>query len=154
MKLNVQKRIAAAILEVGRNKVRFDQESLGDIDGAITRNDIRALINENKIWAEKEAGISRARTRKRAEQKKKGRRSGQGSRKGTRKARVSQGKHKSMWISTVRALRKKLREFKEKGAIDKRNYRYAYRVIKSGTIKNKAHLEAFLKERSMLAKAK
>lgn len=150
MKLNVQRRIAAKVLKTGENKVRFDINSLSDIDGAITRSDIRGLIGENKIWAEREKGISRARTRKRAGQKKKGRRSGQGSRKGTKKARTSKGHHKKVWIAAIRALRKKLREFKEKGMISSRDYRHAYLVIKSGTVKSKAHLEAFLKEHGML----
>jgi len=150
MKLDVQRRIAARVLGVGKNRVRFDAASVSDIDGAITRNDIRTLISESKIWAGKEKGISRARARKRAEQKKKGRRSGQGSRKGTKKARTLKGSPKKTWISTVRALRKKLKELKEKGMIGRREYRHAYKVAKSGTIKNKAHLVAFLKEHGML----
>lgn len=152
MNLKVQKKLAAEVLKVGIKRVRFDnsQESLAEIEGAITKEDIRRLIRQGKIWKIKEKGVSRGRARERAEKRKKGRQRGHGSRKGTRNARFSKGKNKKEWIIKIRALRKKLRELRDKGYIERKDYRYTYRVIKSGSIKDRAHLMVYLREKGML----
>ena len=88
MNLTTQKKLAAKILKVGVNRVWIDPEHMEEVSRAITRNSIRALINDGVIKAKPVNGISSYRSKKNAEQKSKGRRKGHGSRKGAKKART------------------------------------------------------------------
>ncbi len=143
MNLLTQRRMAAQVLKVGQGRVWFDPEYLDEISGAVTKDDIRKLIKEGKIKAKQKRGVSRGRARKREIQKKKGRRRGHGSRKGKKYARYPR---KRRWISKIRALRRKLRELKKTGKIDRSTYRKLYALAKGGVFKSKSHLEAYVKE--------
>lgn len=147
MKLNAKKRLAAQILKIGRNRVWVDPTRAEDISAAITREDIRRLIEQGAIRAKPERGISRGRFRKLAAKRKMGRRRGAGSRKGAKRARLLK---KASWIQTVRPLRSRLRELKKEGIIGPREYRKLYRMVKGGAFKSKGHLEAHLKEQGLL----
>lgn len=147
MKLKSQKRLAARILNIGVNRVWIDPARAADVETAISRRDIRRLIHDGTIRARPERGVSRARARKRATKRKKGRGRGRGSRKGAAKARKPK---KEAWIRTVRPLRARLRELKGKGAIDAREYRRLYRMVKGGAFRSKAHLETYLRERGIM----
>ncbi len=72
MNLKTQRRIAAKILKVGINRVRFDPEMLTEIKEAITKSDIRSLIKKGAIMAMHYHSQSRFRVRKKLEQKRKG----------------------------------------------------------------------------------
>lgn len=146
MKLSTQRRLAAEILGIGLNRVWIDPARAPDVAAAITREDIRRLIHGGAIGARPELGVSRARARERALKRKKGRRRGPGSRRGAARARLPK---KLAWIRTVRPLRAMLKELREKGAIDARQYRRLYRMVKGGTIESKAHLRTYLKERGV-----
>ena len=50
--LKAQKRLAADILGVGKNRVKFDPEAQSEIADAITRDDVRELIEDGTIEAE------------------------------------------------------------------------------------------------------
>jgi large subunit ribosomal protein L19e len=143
MDLKTQRRLAARILKTGRNRVYFDPEALEDIDEAVTRDDVRRLIADGAISPRPIIGTSRHRARKRVLQRKKGRQTGHGKRSGTKNARSSK---KRRWISTIRALRTRLRSMKESGDLDTRTYRKYYRMAKSGMFKSKAHMEAYIKD--------
>ena len=147
MKLNLKKRLAAEILKVGVNRVWIDPTRIADVSAAITRQDIRELINLGIIRAKPEHGISRGRFRKRSIKRKKGRRRGVGSRKGAKRARLPK---KTRWIRTVRPLRFRLRELKKEGVIGPGEYRRLYNMIKGGAFRSKAHLETYLRERGLL----
>lgn len=147
MKLNVQKRLAARVLGVGINRVWIDPTRAEEVSAAITREDIKRLIHAGVIRARPERSISRGRARERSAKRRKGKRRGMGSRKGAAGARAPR---KQAWIKRVRALRAKLSELREKGAIDAKEYRRLYRMIKGGAFRSKAHLESYLKERGML----
>lgn len=95
MKLTTQKRIAAQILKTGINRVYLDPEKISDIKEAITKSDIRGLINSGVIRAKSKQGISSFRFKQLKKQKRKGRKSGHGSRKGKQTARLSR---KESWI--------------------------------------------------------
>lgn len=145
--MDVQRRLAARILGVGVNRIWIDPTRAEDVSAAITREDIKRLIRAGVIRARPERSISRGRIRERSAERQKGRRRGAGSRKGAAGARLPR---KEAWIKRVRALRAKLFELKEKGAIDAKEYRRLYRMIKGGAFRSKAHLESYLKERGML----
>jgi len=47
--LHSQRRLAAQILKVGQNRVWIDPERNDDVEGAITRQDVKKLIHEKII---------------------------------------------------------------------------------------------------------
>ncbi len=146
MKLTTQRRMAASILKVGKNRVWFDNEELGGVEEAVTRADIRGLINDKIIQARQKKGTSRGRANFRKGQEKKGRRSGQGTRKGAKGARFPK---KRRWISTIRPIRKTLKELRDSKKIDSITYRKLYGLSKGGIFKSQAHLNSYLKDKKL-----
>lgn len=141
--MKAQKRIAAEILKCSRKRVVFDSSKLDEIKEAITKEDIRKLINSNSITKAQKKGVSRTRAKKRAEQKRKGRKHGQGTRKGKRTARL---KRKDAWKNRIRLQRKFLKELKEKGKISKKEYRSVYKKAKGGFFRSRRHLKLLIGE--------
>ena len=68
MNLTTQKKLAAKILKVGVNRVWIDPEHMEEVSRAITRNSIKALINDGVIKAKPVNGISSYRAKKNAQQ--------------------------------------------------------------------------------------
>ncbi len=134
-----QRRISAAVLKCGVHRVWFDPERLRDIEGAISREDLRALIAEGAIAALRVKGNSRGRARERTAKRAYGHRKGPGSRKGAAGAR---NPRKRAWIRKIRAQRRALREMRDEGAIDRRLYRLMYRRASGGQFRSVAHLKA------------
>ncbi|MBI5347450.1 MAG: 50S ribosomal protein L19e [Candidatus Aenigmarchaeota archaeon] len=148
MDLKSQKRISSRILKCGMSRVWLDPSRISDIANAITSQDIKKLIGEGVIKAEKKKGVSSYRKKKNMEQKRKGRRKGIGRRKGkigTRKP------GKKSWISKIRALRKMLKELRDSGQIEKAGYRKLYKQASGGFFHSRAHLKIYL-ERSGVIK--
>src|SRR4030067_1337770 len=77
--LTSQRRLASQILKVGQNRVWVDPARVEDVEGAITREEVRKLIHEKIIACLPEKGVSRGRAKTVQEKKRKGRRMGQGS---------------------------------------------------------------------------
>ena len=149
MQLRSQKRIAAQLLKVGKNKVWFDEDRLEEIKEAITKIDIKKLIKNLAIQAKPKIGISGWRRRKKQLQKRKGRQKGQGSRKGTPKSRL---KPKRIWIARVRLQRELLKKLKDKNLIDSKNYNNLYRKSKGGFFRSRRHVLLYLKEKGIFKK--
>ncbi|WP_054847397.1 50S ribosomal protein L19e [Methanoculleus chikugoensis] len=135
-----QKRMAAAILKCGINRVWFDPERQADIEGAISRNDLRELIGEGAIRAHPPVkGNSRGRARVRMAKRSYSHRKGPGRRKGAAGARNAS---KRVWIRKIRAQRRTLREMREEGTIDRGLYRLMYRRASGGQFRSVSHLAA------------
>lgn len=147
--LSKQKRIAAQVLKVGVGRVWIDPdpEVTGDIAEAITRADIRGMIEEGIIKEKQKQGVSRGRARERAMKKALGRRKGHGSRKGAKGAR---GGKKRRWITKIRALRRRLKELRDESYVDRTTYRKLYNKAKGGEFRNIAHLNDFIKANGLL----
>lgn len=143
----MQKRVAADILDVGESRVWMDPDRSAEVSTAITRDDVRRLIDSGAIKAKPKKSVSRARARKNQKQRKKGRQRGPGSRKGAKQGRKS---NKREWISKVRPLRRKLRKLRDEGKIDSSVYRTLYRKVKGGAFRSKSHLETHLKDKGLL----
>lgn len=141
MDLKSQRRMAAEVLGVGESRVWMNPEELDSIDEAITRKDIRNLIEGGAIQKKKVKGTSKARAKKNKKQKQKGRRKGHGSRKGTQKARKSE---KDQWMQTIRALRSDLKEMRDEEEISQEQYRELYRKAKGGFFRNRKHLKNYV----------
>ena len=89
MEIKIQKRLAAQILKCSENNIWLDSNRLDEIKEAITKADIRNLIQQDIIRRKPSIGISRFRARKKRLQKRKGRQRGLGSRKGGKKAIIT-----------------------------------------------------------------
>jgi len=137
MNLRGQRRLAAEVMKIGANKVRFNEERLEDVSEALTREDIRALVKSGAITKKPERGVSRGRARERDKQKKKGRQRGKGKRGGTSKARTPK---KRSWINKIRAVRDELKNMREKGEITVSEYRKLYRQAKGNLFQSRRHL--------------
>ncbi len=143
MDLRLQRRLAAAILKCGTNRVWFDPSALEDIAAAATKDDIRELIERGVIKRKPVKGICRARINKKRIRKRKGRGRGHGSRKGKKTARMPR---KLQWMLRIRALRKRLRQLRDSGEIDRRTYRMLYLKAKGGEFRSVAHLNAYIEQ--------
>ncbi|MBP2029235.1 large subunit ribosomal protein L19e [Methanohalophilus levihalophilus] len=136
-----QKKLASKILGCGMNRVWLDPDAAEDIAGAITRADIRDLIEAGQIKAAPVRGVSRGRARVRDAKRKYGHRKGHGSRKGRKGAR---NPRKEQWMKKIRALRRRLKEMRDEGELDRSTYCLVYRKAKGGEYRSVAHLEAHL----------
>src|SRR4030065_1478375 len=127
--LNSQRRLAAQILKVGQNRVWIDPVRMGDVEGSITREEIKKLMHEQIIASLPQQGISRGRAKTIQGKKRKGRRKGPGSHTGSGFAKISR---KEAWMSKIRSLRRRLRELKASRVITESTYRKLYGVAGSG----------------------
>ncbi|WP_436925105.1 50S ribosomal protein L19e [Halosimplex amylolyticum] len=141
--LSAQKRMASDVLDVGKNKIWLDPERQGELADAITREDIRQLVDEGAIRAEAPKGNSRGRARERQEKRAYGHQKGQGSRKGTAGGRENE---KEKWQSKIRAQRNKLRELRDDGTISKSRYRELYDRASGGEFDSVADIERTLED--------
>jgi len=139
--LSAQKRLAADVLDVGENRVWFDPERQGDIADAITREDVRELVDEGAITAKDKQGNSRGRARERQQKRAYGHQKGQGSRKGTAGARQDP---KEDWASRIRAQRDRLREMRDDGTLTTSQYRDLYDKASGGEFDSVADMERFI----------
>ncbi len=146
--LSTQRRLAASELNVGQSRVWIDPdpEAAGELGEAITREDIRAQIEAGKIKALPKKGNSRARIRARAAKRAYGHCKGAGHRKGAKGSRTPR---KEQWMTKIRALRRRLKELREEGQIDKHSYRLLYRKSKGGEYRSTAHLNAYIKTKGL-----
>jgi large subunit ribosomal protein L19e len=147
--LRSQRRLAAQILKIGQNRVWIDPERMGDVEGAITREEVKKLIHEKVIVSLPEKGVSRSRAKVIRGKKRVGRRKGAGSRTGSSHAKISK---KEAWMSKIRSLRKKLRELKASRVITESTYRKVYMIAGSGKFESVAELERYLKANDLWRK--
>lgn len=136
--LKSQKRMASEIMDVGKNRVIIDPEMQDKVEEAITRQDIRNLIEGGAISKKDVKGTSKARAKHSKKQKAKGLRKGHGSRKGSKNARKGS---KEKWMEKIRAIRARLKEMKEDEEISKDEYRKLYDMSKGGFFRDVKHLE-------------
>lgn len=140
--LKSQRRLASQLLKVGDSRIWIDPNRTGDVEVAISREEIRKLIHEGAIRCIPATGVSRGRARAIHEKKKKGLRRGPGTRKGPSTARISR---KEAWMTKIRALRKRLQDLKTRRIITPANYRQLYSMAGSGVFKSVSDLERHIK---------
>jgi large subunit ribosomal protein L19e len=136
-----QRRVAAAIMKCGENRVWFNPERLSDIQNAISREDLKGLIDEGVVSAQQIKGVSRGRARSKIAKRSYGHCRGPGRRRGAAGARHPS---KRAWIRKIRAIRRTLVEMRDAGTIDRHVYRILYRRAAGGQFRSIAHLKAQL----------
>lgn len=144
--LKTQRNIAADILGVGVNRIYIDPDAADEVQMALTRRDIRALIHSGAIQARKIQGISRARAKELHIKRIKGQRRGHGSRKGTKKARSDLRRD---WIYRIRKQRAYLKALRDKNYIDKATYRLLYLRAKGGMFRSANYLKMYIQDNRM-----
>jgi large subunit ribosomal protein L19e len=145
--LSNQKRIASEVLDCGVNRVWMDPEAAAEIAVAITRADIRELVEAGSIKAVPVKGVSRGRARIRDAKRKYGHRKGHGKRKGKQGAR---NPRKEQWMKKIRALRKELKQMREDCSLDRSTYCKVYRKAKGGEYRSVAHLKSHLESQKLI----
>ena len=143
-----QRRLAASELNIGESRVWInpDPELAGALGDAITREDIRSQISDGNIKAKPKKGNSRGRIRAKNAKRAYGHCKGPGHRRGAKGARSPR---KELWMTKIRALRKRLRELRDTGQIDRHAYRLLYRKSKGGEYRSLSHLNAFIKAKGL-----
>lgn len=139
MNLKTQRRLAAKILGVGINRVKFMPEKLNEIKEAITRKDIEELIKEGAIKKKPIKGYKRRGGRKRQKRYRKGRKRGEG------KIKKKVINRKRQYIILIRNLRKYLKNLKNKKIITSKEYRLLRKQAKSGMFKSKKEMIEYIK---------
>ncbi|MDY6774312.1 MAG: 50S ribosomal protein L19e [Candidatus Nanohaloarchaea archaeon] len=130
--LSNQKRMAADVLDVGEDRVWIDPDRTEDVEGALTKQDVRNLIESGVIKKKEKEGTSR---------KDAGGTQGPGSRKGRSGARKSD---KDEWKDKIRALRGRLKELRDEGEISPSEYRELYDMASGGFFRNRKHMELYI----------
>ena len=141
--LRAQRRLAADVLDVGENRVWFDPDEQGEIADAITREDIRELVDQGIIQADEPSGNSRGRARERAAKRSYGHQTGPGSRRGKAGGRQNE---KDEWRNRIRAQRRRLRELRDDGELSSSAYRELYDQAGGGEFDSVADMERFIDE--------
>lgn len=146
MKLTTQKRLAAHVMKCGQTRVWMDPDFEDEISLAITRDDIRRLVDEGAIQKKPVQGVSRGRARYNLRQKRKGQRSGPGRKKGKATSKLSS---KDRWMMKIRPMRKELRKLRDEGKLAPKVYRELYLKAKGNAFRNTAHLRTYISERRL-----
>ncbi|MDY6769058.1 MAG: 50S ribosomal protein L19e [Candidatus Nanohaloarchaea archaeon] len=133
--LSSQKRMAADILDVGESRVWIDPDRVDDVEGAITKQDMRNLIESGVVRKTEKEGTTRRTDRSGGD--------GPGSRSGTAGARKSD---KEEWTEKIRALRSELKDLREDGDISPSQYRELYDKASGGFFRSKKHMELYIEK--------
>ena len=149
MDLKNQRRMAAEVLKCGVNRVYLNPNNMDEIAEAVTRQDIRKLVKEGVIYAKQKAGTSNGRLKARKAQIRSGKRRGHGSRKGGKYARFPK---KRRWISTIRPIRRTLKEYRENGNISRETYRKYYRHSSGGMFRSISHMRGHMESEKAFEK--
>jgi len=129
----------------------LDQDSIEDIKAAITKADIRSLINKGAISKKRVMNTSRFWARSRKKQKSASRQKGHGSRKGKSTARLPP---KREWMNKIRLQRGFIKLLRDKNMVASADYHELYMKSKGGFFRSLRHLKLYTKERDMVKNEK
>ncbi len=149
MRLTLQKRLAAQLLKCSQKKIQIDETRLEEAKEAITKRDVRGLIQDKAIVKKDTNEQSKVRARKKQAQKRKGKQKGAGKRKGTANARSNK---KDEWKAKVRLQRELIKSLKVKEKMDNKTYRTLYNKIGGGFFRSRRHLKLYITERELAKK--
>jgi len=151
MNLKLQKELSAKAYGVGKARVKIDPTQSEEIKDAITRADIKGLVDSGAIKILQKKDTSRHRARARKEKRKKGRARGHGRRRGPATARTPP---KTTWINRVRLQRATISRLKKAGSMTTSTHRELYLKAKGGFFRNRKHLLQYINQHKLATEAK
>jgi len=131
MKLNRKKELVSRTIGVGKGRILFNKERLSEIKEAITKQDIRDLVESKAIMIREITGrrkVERRRTRRRI---------------GSIRKKISNRKRK--YIILTRRLRSYVLGLKKRGAISKDLFWQLRKEIKAKSFKDLSHFKERIK---------
>jgi large subunit ribosomal protein L19e len=134
------------VLKIGQSRVWIDPEKIEDVDGVITRMEIRKLVHEDTIKVLPEIGVSKGRARSLHDKRKRGLRQGAGSKEGKKTARTPE---KQMWEKRIRAIRAHLSDLKNRRIIQNDSYRKLYLIAKGGVFSNISNVDQYIESHKL-----
>ena len=132
MNLRMKKQLAAKVLNVGKDKIIFVPESLGEIKEAITRQDISDLFKNGAILIREQRGRLKTVRRKH--------------RRGIGKVKKKAIDTKRVYMDLTRKLRLSASGLLRMKKINKDQYRNARKMIRASRFKSRRHLMESLNE--------
>lgn len=144
MSIRFAKRAGAYILDRGESAVRIRPDALNDAEKALTKDDIRRLVKEGKIYAIKEKHNKSARSKRLRVARSEGRSRGPGRRRGTRNTRVGR-----VWEKKIRSQRRLLKELKAMKKINTTVFNEYYSHVKGNQYANKATILLHMREQGI-----
>lgn len=142
-----QRLLSARLLKCGVNRVWMNPDQLSDISLALTADDVKKLIADGTIKKKQKLGTSRGRARIREEKIKRNQMKGAGNRKGPKKAG---NPRKQQWMNRIRPQRRYLKALRDKGMLDKSDYRKVYLKAKGGYYRSVSYLRNQLEEGNLI----
>ena len=130
MNLNNKKSLAARALKVGKERIVFSRGRLEEIKEAITKQDIRDLLNEGAIIVKNIKG-------RKKNLKKKVKRS-------TGNIRKKVNKRKQNYVIMTRKLRNYSSELKKQDKLTREEVKELRKKIRNKDFKSKAHLKEYI----------
>lgn len=150
--LRNQRRMASQVLGVGETRVWIDPLHAEEVAAAVTRADVRGLVDKGFIAKIQAQGVSRGRARALALSKSKGKRKGPGSRQGSQTSQA-RAPRKARWMRTIRPLRQTLQMLRDEELIETLAYRRFYRRAKGGVFRSRPHLLSHMVTEGLLTDA-
>jgi len=132
MQLNKKKELASKVLNVGKERIIFMNESLSEIKEAITRRDILDLFNAGAIQLKDINGRRKVIARKH--------------RRGVGKVEQKVPRTKTKYVAITRKLRGTARGLKAMKKITNEQYHEIRKMIRASKFKSRRHLMESLKE--------
>lgn len=129
MKLDKKKSLAARTLGVGKERIVLVQSRLDDIKEAITKQDIRDLVEDKAIV------IKEVKGRKKVKKSNK---------KSTGNIRKKVNKRKKKYVTITRKLRNYVKELQKQGILSKDQVKEIRKRIRNKDFKSKANLKEFI----------
>lgn len=126
MNLKTKKQLAARVLDVGVERVMFDDARLNEIKESLTRQDIKDLVKNKAILLKVKSG--RRKIKKRKTKKRMG------------KIKKKVNKRKQNYVILTRKLRKTIADLRKSGMITNEQYSELRKKIKAKSFKSRAHL--------------
>ena len=140
MKLNKKKALIARITGIGKGRIAFDPERLGEIKDVLSRQDIRDLMASNVIM------IKQIKGRRKKQRRKTRRRAGS--------IRKKPKLRKRKYIILTRKLRSYIAKLRKENKLAREHYYMLRKEIRAKLFKDKIHLKERINELTQTTQAK
>ncbi|MEX0919982.1 MAG: 50S ribosomal protein L19e [Candidatus Pacearchaeota archaeon] len=131
MNLGKKKELAKRTFNVGKERIVFVEDRLGEIKEHITKQDMRDLKKDGAIIIKDVKGRAKAKKKRK---------------KSTGNIRKKVNKRKEEYMATTRKLRKYISELKRQGKISREDVTEIRKKIRNRAFKSKAHLKTHIGE--------